>query len=56
MVAANGDTLLMVGEDVPLPIDGGSGRFEDATGWVTSEFVLLEPGVFSNDMNGEVQY
>ncbi len=56
IVAANGDTLLITGTIDPFPIDGGSGRFEDASGWVIADYEEIEDGVFSNDWNGEILY
>ena len=55
-VAANGDTLYILGFEEPYQITGGSGRFEDATGALTSTFMMLEPGVFEEIFDGEIYY
>ena len=56
MVAANGDSLFILGFEDPYTIDGGSGRFENATGTLTSTFEFISPGVFRNFFDGEIQY
>ncbi len=57
--AANGD-LLYFEQTGPLTFDinGGTGRFEDASGSITGGFVLIgtNPIMFSNEFNGEIQY
>jgi hypothetical protein len=56
--AANGDLLYIFGGSNPLEINGGTGRFENATGWVNSTFELIgtNPLTFSETMDGEIQY
>ncbi len=56
LVAANGDTLLIFGSINPLTIDGGSGRFEDASGWVNAEYEEIGDGVNIAFWDGEIVY
>jgi len=72
LTAANGDELLLVGESHVIIADpecacetaefratvtGGSGRFEDATGWA-DVFLSFDPatGVFTEEYDGEISY
>ena len=58
-IAANGDELYFF-QTGPLSFDinGGTGRFEDATGSITGFFerISADPTQFYNEFNGEIQY
>ena len=53
--AANGDKIFL-GGIAPFEINGGTGRFQYATGSVNGWFEAIEPGVFQNYLEGEIQY
>lgn len=58
LIAANGDELFFeqTGPGA-LEIIGGTGRFDEASGSVTTSFEVIVPGsVFSSQFDGEIQY
>lgn len=50
--AANGDSLVIR----DFVVEGGTGRFADATGSVTGYYVPAEGGGFINYLDGEINY
>ncbi len=58
LVAANGDSLFIVGNANPVMIEGGTGRFDDAAGWVNIFYEEIPPdsGMFESYFEGEIQY